>query len=263
MMVTNSKLPTAEEPSFSLLASWIQTVKMPFEDRQSMFFTPSFSKKYLSISLSSQENRVSKLDFLWKRIDSLQNDEPFGIIQINSNPELWDTPWDDFEHLVVGNLVYMALCNSSDSSGMLVGFQEIGLACFSMNPHSNSTKKISAIKYKVNQQDYLSPTRSLDYRQQALYQFTSLISIKGRVFALASLSTKSWYLKIHSFYRSKILLIGGSNMKTPGHYALGPHTEILRVDQDAHLAGYFGYTRIVSAHNKTQDVLSCFRYILV
>lgn len=257
-------LGESEEPTGQqLLITWVRCLCVDIQDQDYMSIVPKFTKQYLTANIDAEVvDGSTSTWFLWQEVAKLEKNDPPNMIELSQNPELFNDSWTQFKYTMVGNLVYFILFKLNNQENFETDWQKICLACFRIDSHQGRSSKISATQFYLNEQELALVPRILDHRCQKLSLYTSLICIKGRMFAFSNISDRKFCMRIHCFYRSQILLIGGGDtVMMPGTYALGGLAEFITVIRNGRTRGYFGSQRAPS-RNPQQDTLTVFRYIL-
>ena len=144
------------------------------------------------------------------------------IVQILKEGSLDMTDITQFE--LIGDVIYIAKLSPKrwyhSHAGFTIHLGQITLEAYSFRSNSGSLELIvtNSLEIDKSQLAFLPRTYDPALAQQSLV--TQFERIKGIVFSLTLVSQNHSCVMVHSFYRSKFALIGGSNTNLPGLYSL-------------------------------------------
>ena len=158
------------------------------------------------------------LQFRCKKMSIHSQMDGFAKLQLSNNAELFNQDWNDARYLVYRDTFYLSLEKSCWQSNPNPSHQSALASCrIALNNTSLDIVSAILLKGDLSQFDFDLLPGFFDYRFR-LEDLNFFVVASERVFAVTRIGVRHNCIKIHCFYRTKILPIGGTNVGSPGIY---------------------------------------------
>lgn len=240
------------------LSKHVREVSVDTYDPRGMSLT--FSTDYFIANSNAAVEDKGRFCFFWKSLNTSDNSQHLGVLRLDENSELFDEDWNGISYFVKRNVVYFSLSKIGYRRGEAGDIHKIGLASFRIEPDGKTLTRLSGRVVEIDQGQVSMLPSCLDERFCPDVRDFFLI-IKRRVFVVSECSRSVRCFKIHCFYKSQVLPIGGTNMGSAGTYHLGPGMDLFTGTVGSMHSGYFNL-KWSAANEPKKDELTVSRFII-